>query len=357
MKSKTFFFLQSGCGGAERMTIYIASCLDAAQYDISFYIIGKDRGKIEQFIPSAMKIEFIQVDSFRDYLIFKLFNIIKNEKPDIVFSSVFPINYRLCLAASLFPSCKVILRNDNYLYTQTFTQKARIFLAYRFTDHVIAQTDEMGDELVNQLLLKPNSVTVCSNPINKVTIDEKVTDSASPFEEGLTNYVFVGRIAAQKGVDTLIEAFKIVVAKDEKVRLFIVGDIADTYENYYQYLIEIIREENLKSYITFVGFSNNPYIYMKYASCFVLASRNEGLPNVLIEALYLGTPIAATTCIPVIERIVQRGINGYLVDVDDSNALAIAMERASKLGRVKSTYKSASPADFKAIFNLHKLLL
>jgi glycosyltransferase involved in cell wall biosynthesis len=354
MKIKTFFFLQSGCGGAERMTIYIASCLDAAQYDISFYLIGKDRGKIEQFIPSAMKRELIQVGSFRDYLTFKLFNIIRNGKPDIVFSSVFPINYRLCLAASMFPKTRVFLRNDNYLYTQTLTQKARIFLAYRFADHLIAQTDEMGDELITKLFLKPNIVTVCSNPINKVTINEKVADAVSLFDEALTNYVYVGRIAAVKGVDTLIEAFKIVVAKDEKARLYIIGDIADTYQNYYQYLLEIIREENLNSYITFVGFSNNPYVYMKYASCFVLASRNEGLPNVLIEALYLGTPIAATTCIPVIERIVQSGINGYLVDVDDSNSLAIAMEMASKLGRVKSTYKSASPADFKAIFNLHK---
>lgn len=56
-----------------------------------------------------------------------------------------------------------------------------------------------------------------------------------------------------------------------------------------------------------VGFKNNPYVYMKHADCFVLSSRNEGLPNVMIEALYLGTPVAAYKCIPVIERIVDEG--------------------------------------------------
>lgn len=354
MKIKTFFFLQSGCGGAERMTIYIASCLDASQYDICFYIVGKNKGKIEQFIPSRMKRELVQVESYRDYLTFKLVKIINNEKPDIVFSSVFPINYRLCLAASMFPKTRVILRNDNYLFTQTFTQKARIFLAYRFADHLIAQTDEMADELINQLFLKANIVTVCSNPINKVAVDDKVADAVSLFDETLTNYVYVGRIAAVKGVDTLIKAFKLVAANDENARLFLIGDISGIYEDYHRYLLNIVKEENLNGYVTFVGFSNNPYVYMRYASCFVLASRNEGLPNVLIEALYLGTPVAATTCIPVIERIVQNGINGYLVNVDDSNALALAMENACKLGRVKSTYKSAMPADFQAIFNLYK---
>ena len=85
---------------------------------------------------------------------------------------------------------------------------------------------------------------------------------------------------------------------------------------------------------------------MKNADCFVLASRSEGLPNALIEAQYIGTPAAACTCIPVIERIVENGKNGFLADVEDYEGLAQAMMNASKLGRIKSTYKPSSFNEF-----------
>ena len=81
---------------------------------------------------------------------------------------------------------------------------------------------------------------------------------------------------------------------------------------------------------------------MKNADCFVLSSRNEGLPNVLIEALYIGTPSAACTCIPVIERIVENGKTGYLANSEDFDGLAEAMLNAACLGQIKSTYQSSS---------------
>ena len=101
-----------------------------------------------------------------------------------------------------------------------------------------------------------------------------------------------------------------------------------------------------------VGFKDNPYIYVKHADCFVLSSRNEGLPNVLIEALYLGTPSAATTCIPIIERIIENGETGYLAESENPESLAKAMINASALGRIKSTYKSATINDFTNLFEL-----
>lgn len=66
----------------------------------------------------------------------------------------------------------------------------------------------------------------------------------------------------------------------------------------------------------------------------------------MIESLYLGTPVAAFKCIPIIERIVTAGVDGFLAEKEDITGLAKAMVEASKLGRIKSVYKSASIADF-----------
>ena len=107
---------------------------------------------------------------------------------------------------------------------------------------------------------------------------------------------------------------------------------------------------DLENDIKCVGFQNNPYPYMNGANCFVLSSRNEGLPNVLLEAQYLGIPSAATSCIPMIKRIVVDDVNGYLAAVDDADSLATAMLNAARLKSIKSTYQPASINDVLNVF-------
>jgi glycosyltransferase involved in cell wall biosynthesis len=75
-----------------------------------------------------------------------------------------------------------------------------------------------------------------------------------------------------------------------------------------------------------MGFVQNPYQYMARASLFVLPSRWEGLPTVLIEALCLGTPIVATDCPGGSRHILRDGRYGRLVPVDATLSLAEAME-------------------------------
>lgn len=116
--------------------------------------------------------------------------------------------------------------------------------------------------------------------------------------------------------------------------------------DYYNEVKQLIEKHGLQDSVKCVGFQNNPYVYIKYADCFVLSSRWEGLPNVMIESLYLGTPVAAFKCIPVIGRIVTDGADGYLAEKENVESLAKAMMKASELGRVMSVYKSASMEDF-----------
>ena len=89
---------------------------------------------------------------------------------------------------------------------------------------------------------------------------------------------------------------------------------------------------------------------MQNADCYVLSSRNEGLPNVMIEALYLGTPVAAMKCIPVIERIISEGKTGYLAEKENIDSLADAMIKACRLGKVQTTYYANSEMVFRQIF-------
>lgn len=69
----------------------------------------------------------------------------------------------------------------------------------------------------------------------------------------------------------------------------------------------------------------------KNANCFVLPSRVEGLPNSLVDAMFLCRPVVATRCIPMIERMVEEGVNGYTVPVGDIELMADAMIKAINL--------------------------
>ena len=70
----------------------------------------------------------------------------------------------------------------------------------------------------------------------------------------------------------------------------------------------------------------------------------------MIEAQYLGTPAVATSCIPIINRIIQNGVTGFVVPSENVDLLAEAMLKAPSLGNIHSSYKGADASNFIALF-------
>ena len=73
------------------------------------------------------------------------------------------------------------------------------------------------------------------------------------------------------------------------------------------------------------GFVENPFIFMRQASVYVLSSLYEGLPNAMLQAFALGTPVVATDCPSGPREILEGGRWGRLVPVGDVNAMAQAI--------------------------------
>jgi glycosyltransferase involved in cell wall biosynthesis len=130
--------------------------------------------------------------------------------------------------------------------------------------------------------------------------------------------LFVGRLSVQKDLPTLIDALSHVVRQTPNVELHIVGDGPERAR-----LQRMVSERHLSDRVTFRGWVNKDRIAECYqnADAFVLPSRYEGMPNVVLEAMACGLPIVATD-IAGCEELVQENVNGYLVPVGDSDALA-----------------------------------
>jgi glycosyltransferase involved in cell wall biosynthesis len=90
----------------------------------------------------------------------------------------------------------------------------------------------------------------------------------------------------------------------------------------------LVRQLELAGDVSLPGSTSNPYAYMARAAAFVLSSRWEGLPTVLIEALSCGVPVIATDCPSGPREILANGRYGKLVPVGDADALALAMDAA-----------------------------
>ena len=269
---------------------------------------------------------------------FKIMRTIQKEKPHVVYSSVMYLNTKILPFRSLFPKTRFVVRCENYLFTFNKKQHAFIKLTYHLADAIIAQTKEMADELVKQMHIEREKITVLQNPVDCELIDKKIAEGKNPYpNNGRKHFVASGRFAYQKGFDLLIRAFHEVTKERDDVDLYIIGSTDYQNGEVYQEIIRFAEEHGIQDLVHCVGYQSNPYVYIKYADCFVLSSRVEGLPNALVEAMYLKRPVVSSRCLPIIDRMIEDGVNGYKVEVGDDNGLADAMEKAVTLDDIQAS--------------------
>lgn len=135
------------------------------------------------------------------------------------------------------------------------------------------------------------------------------------FEAPLFNFVNVGRLSPEKNQINLVRAFKIFLEKFPNSQLFIVGDGPLKTD-----LKECILKEKLDHSVHLLGFQENPFEIVKKCDAFVLPSKYEGQPMVLLEALTLGKKILASNIpgnISVIGEDEKYGLLTKGTDIDD----------------------------------------
>lgn len=347
-KKKVLFFLNSGTGGAERVTVAIAKMLPEEEFDVIFIIAGKSKGTISKFIPNQFHKVYILFKNIWLGIWFKFYKVLKRERPYAIFCSTSAFSVRLLTAAKLIGGIKTIIRSPSYFSLLRKDERIYCRLTFKYANVIIAQQEDMRKDILRNVKLPSEKVIVLQNPIDREFI-KIMTESVTPFEEKRAiKYLCVGRFNYVKGQDVLTKAFVFVARQNPKAHLYFVGKYAD--DTFFHEIEKTVKEGGCDERVHFVGYDANPYRWMKYCDCFVLPSRIEGLPNSLIEAQYLGRPAVATTCIPIISEIVEDGVTGYTVPPEDPAAMADAMLKAPTLGTIESTYHSANDEDFIKLF-------
>ena len=130
--------------------------------------------------------------------------------------------------------------------------------------------------------------------------------------------ISAGRLHPQKNFSLLIDAFSNIADEFPEYILYIYGDgeLRDDLQNQ-------INKLNLSNRIILPGNTKDLIYKMIESEIFVLSSKYEGMPNVLMEAMALGLPCVSTDCKPGGAReLIEDGINGFIVDIDDVEMLS-----------------------------------
>ena len=345
MKRKILFFLMNGVGGAERITITIAKFFDTNNYDIKCVLVQKGDDEIIKFIPQNIPI--LSIPCRHIYMsTLSIKKLLKKEKPNIVFCSSPAINARLIRAAKLCGNIRVVVRNSNMFSFERKDVQVLVKLTYPFADKIILQQDEMKADFLKRVsTIKPEKAITLYNPIDIEHIKKGIT-APNPFpEKDNINYLWVARFAYEKAQDILVRAFSLVHKKQSNAHLWLIGRYNPENE-FASSVVTYVKNNGLEDFVHFVGHDDNPYKWMKHCDCFVLPSRNEGLPNVMLEAMYLERPVVASRCLKIINDLIIEGENGYSVGVGDIENLASYMLKAVKIKKCHMIYNASSKEDF-----------
>ena len=194
---------------------------------------------------------------------------------------------------------------------------------YRFADKIIAVSEGIKTNLVEEFRIAAGSIEIIYNPIDIDRINElSRMPLEHPFFQGSAPVILaIGRLVRQKRFDLLIRAFREVLSELD-ARLIIAGEGPER-----ESLQRLAKDLGIGEKISLVGFQANPYAFLSKADVFVLSSSYEGLPMVLLEALACGTPVISTDCKSGPREILDNGRCGLLVPEGDEGALAEGIVR------------------------------
>lgn len=332
MEDKTVLLITSPSGdGAERITILYGKLLEEAGYQIKLLLLklpSMDNTSLLSFIPENWY--YSLKEARLRYQIFNIFSYVRKNKPAIVFCSLGHISILLLLLKWLrLIKCKLVIRDCNMPSRHSLKQIKLSRWLFPKADVLLAQTNEMKEEMCSLYHLSENRIHVINNPIDKTLILRNLCESAE-LGKGEVKFIACGRISAQKDWITMLNAFCLVKDRIANPHLYIIGKEGDD-NRYVAQVRSFVEDHELKDMITFLGYQSNPFKYLIQADCFVLSSIYEGLPNAMLEAMYLARPVAATKCIPYISQVIKDGINGYLCEVGDYKSLAECMVLAASI--------------------------
>ena len=315
-------------GGAERVMLDLATGLVDRGIRVDLVLVRAE-GHFLDLVPEGVRL--IDLNSHRTAAsLFKLAGYLRRERPVALLStltqaSVIALVAKLMLRGKLRVVTRIANTFSEELASGSFKHKLALQLLKRLfpvADGIVAVSQGVADDLQALVSNMSDKVMTVYNPIvhPQIAMQSQTPAEHVWFACGAAPVILsAGRLTTVKDHVTLLKAFALVSLK-RRARLVILGDGSER-----ETLLELAERLQLSEHVYLPGFKTNPFTYMSKAGVFVLSSRYEGFPNVLVQAMACGTPVVSTNCRSGPSEILEDGKWGRLVPVGDWRAMAEAI--------------------------------
>ena len=310
MKKKLIIFMPSVEGGGVEKNFFIISNYLATKLDKVYLITAENNlsKKIKNIKIVYPRSNFWRSKArFRKYIIcvFLLIKILLKNRNILVFT--FQANLYAILVCKLF-RIKVISRSNSSPsgWSKNFIKNYIYKVGLNLADTIIVNSIEFKQEMKKKFSI---NATHIYNPLNKneiIKLSKKKVKNLFP--KKTLKIISVGRLVDQKNQLTLLKAINI-IKNLYPVRVVLIGRGIDLYK-----IKDYIKSKKL-SKIVKIFYTSNPFPYIKQADLFILSSKYEGLPNVLLESIVLKKMIISSACPTGPKEILLDGKAGLLFKV------------------------------------------
>lgn len=345
----------SGSGGVERMVVNLLRGFVDEGRQVDLLLVREQSPHLAR-LPEAVSV--ISLGTAHTFLAFPaLARYLRRRRPAALLAVKDRAGRTAVLARRLARTdTRIVLRLGTNLST-AMEDRPRIDRWLRYwpirrlypkIDRIVAVSEGVADDTAAIARIPRESISVIRNPVITPELARLAAEPcAHPwFHPGGPPVILgAGRLQRQKDFPTLIRAFER-VRRDHPCRLVIIGE-----GNGRKDLEALIAQLGLTADIDLPGFQTNPFPFVAGADLFVLSSAWEGSPNVLTEAMALGTAVVSTDCPSGPHELLDGGRLGPLVPVGDARELAHAMSetldhrpRAQTLVDAVAAYNQAQSA-------------
>lgn len=353
-KTKVLFLLEAfDKGGIEKVTLDIVNNLDPEKYDITvqaFWFGGHCQSQVK---PHVKVIPFF----FRRY-VKGIIRLIDHLSPKMLYRLFVHGDYDVEIACSDGGAAKVISGSTNkharkvcWVHMDVvqrgsnlkeFANADTARPIYEKFDIIVPVSCACKDTFVEKFG-NDYPFQVVRNPMPVPEILAKTQAFVPNFPSEPLNILCVGRLVEQKGFDRLLDAaaqVKKTIQKPFHIHILGDGPLRAALEAQSLQL-------GLEHTVSFLGFCDNPYPYLKHADAFMLSSRDEAFSLVVGESLIVGTPVIATQCSGVSEWL-DNGYYGMILE-NSTDAIFDGLLRVLQNPDILKQYRARIPQAQKEI--------
>jgi glycosyltransferase involved in cell wall biosynthesis len=311
-------------GGAENVRLILANELAKRGHEIDFIIL-RGYGESMDDVSLRHSLTILNCNKLRQSLL-PLRKYIKEQKPHVLLVGMWPLTLIGAIATLCNTKCKLILSEHTDLREAEFITSFQKFILanfgkfiYQKANAVVAVSDGVADSLSEMARLKKDNITIIHNPA--VTNNNQCSQNIDPWhisewKKASKKLIAIGNFKHAKRFDILLHAFAR-VSKREDFKLLLLGD--GTLRQYY---IDLCRRLKISGKVFMPGYIKNVSYPLRTADLLVVSSDREGFPNVILDALSVGTPVVSTDCRSGPGEILDNGKFGVLVRCSDVESLS-----------------------------------